>query len=56
MNTLNAKAQPVRNVMNSVKDSTTSTIQHGKETVDYLSKFLFIDLFISRFQMQQLQQ
>jgi len=33
MNTLNAKAQPVRNVMNSVKDSTTSTIQHGKETV-----------------------
>jgi len=33
MNTFNEKTGPVRNVMNSVKDTTTSTIQHGKETV-----------------------
>lgn len=35
VNTLNEKAEPVRNVMNSVKDTTTSTIQHGKETVNH---------------------
>jgi hypothetical protein len=33
VNTFNEKTEPVRNVMNSVKDTTTSTIQHGKETV-----------------------
>ncbi|CAF4327454.1 unnamed protein product, partial [Adineta steineri] len=33
MNSLNEKTEPVRNVMNTVKDTTTSTIQHGKETV-----------------------
>ncbi|CAF3947236.1 unnamed protein product [Rotaria magnacalcarata] len=33
MNTFNAKTKPVVNVMNSVKDTTTSTIQHGKDTV-----------------------
>jgi hypothetical protein len=33
VNTFNEKTEPVRNAMNSVKDSTTSTIQHGKETV-----------------------
>lgn len=33
VNTFNEKTEPVRNAMNSVKDTTTSTIQHGKETV-----------------------
>jgi hypothetical protein len=33
VNTFNEKTEPVRNVMNTVKDTTTSTIQHGKETV-----------------------
>jgi len=33
VNSFNEKTEPVRNVMNSVKDSTTSTIQQGKETV-----------------------
>jgi len=33
VNTFNEKTEPVRNVMSSVKDTTTSTIQHGKETV-----------------------
>ncbi|UJR10632.1 hypothetical protein I4U23_014829 [Adineta vaga] len=33
LDTLNEKTEPVRNAMNSVKDTTTSTIQHGKETV-----------------------
>ena len=33
VNSFNEKTEPVRNVMNSVKDTTTSTIQHGKETV-----------------------
>ena len=33
VNTFNEKTEPVRHVMNSVKGSTTSTIQHGKETV-----------------------
>ncbi|CAF1423556.1 unnamed protein product [Rotaria sordida] len=31
-NTFNEKIESVRHVMNSVKDTTTSTIQHGKET------------------------
>jgi len=33
VNTFNEKTGPVRNAINSVKDTTTSTIQHGKETV-----------------------
>jgi len=33
VNTFNEKTGPVRNVMNSVKDTTTSTIQQGKDTV-----------------------
>ncbi|CAF3391124.1 unnamed protein product [Rotaria sp. Silwood1] len=33
INALNEKTEPVRHIMNSVKDTTTSTIQHGKETV-----------------------
>ncbi|CAF5009592.1 unnamed protein product, partial [Rotaria socialis] len=33
MNTFHAKTKPVVNVMNSVKDTTTSTIQHGKDAV-----------------------
>ncbi|CAF0946587.1 unnamed protein product [Adineta ricciae] len=33
LNTLNEKTEPVRNAMTSVKETTTSTIQHGKETV-----------------------
>ncbi|CAF1002349.1 unnamed protein product [Rotaria sordida] len=33
INTLNEKTEPVRHMMNSVKDTTTSTIQHGKEAV-----------------------
>lgn len=33
LNTLNEKSEPVRHAMNSVKETTTSTIQHGKETV-----------------------
>ena len=33
LNTLNEKTEPVRHAMNSVKDTTTSKIQHGKETV-----------------------
>jgi hypothetical protein len=33
VNTFNEKTEPVRNAMNSVKDSTSSTIQQGKETV-----------------------
>jgi hypothetical protein len=33
MNTFNEKTEPVRNVINNVKDTTTLTIQQGKETV-----------------------
>ena len=33
LNTLNEKTEPVRHAMTSVKDTTTSTIQQGKETV-----------------------
>jgi len=33
VNTFNEKTEPVRNVMNSVKDTTTSTILQGKYTV-----------------------
>jgi hypothetical protein len=33
MNTFNKKTEPVRNVINTVKDTTSSTIQHGKEKV-----------------------
>ena len=33
LQSLNERAEPVRHVMTSVKDSTTSTIQQGKETV-----------------------
>jgi hypothetical protein len=33
MNTLNEKSEPVRHVINTVKGTTTSTIQHGKDTV-----------------------
>lgn len=37
VNTFNEKTEPVRHVMNSVKGSTTSTIQHGKETVSHVA-------------------
>ncbi len=33
MNTFNEKTEPVRNVINNVKDTTTLTIQQGKDTV-----------------------
>jgi len=42
VNTLNEKTEPVRNVMNSVKDTTTSTIQQGKDTVRKLISIIFI--------------
>lgn len=49
VNTFNEKTGPVRNVMNSVKDTTTSTIQHSKETVRiwisiilYIFNYLFV--------------
>ena len=35
INTLNEKTEPVRQVLNTVKDTTTSTIQHGKDTVSW---------------------
>lgn len=44
VNTFNEKTEPVRNVMNSVKDTTASTIQHGKETVRI---FILILLYFS---------
>ncbi|CAF1294254.1 unnamed protein product [Rotaria sordida] len=37
MNTFNEKIEPVRHVMNSVKDTTTSTMQHGKETIFHVA-------------------
>ncbi|CAF3939460.1 unnamed protein product [Rotaria sordida] len=37
MNTFNEKTESVRHVMNSVKDTTTSTIQHGTETVFHVA-------------------
>lgn len=37
LNTLNEKSEPVRHAMNSVKETTTSTIQHGKETVSHVA-------------------
>lgn len=33
IDSLNEKTEPVRHVINTVKDTTTTTIQHGKETV-----------------------
>lgn len=33
LNTFNEKTEPVRQAVNSVKDTTASTIQQGKETV-----------------------
>jgi hypothetical protein len=46
VNTINEKTEPVRNVMNSVKDTTTSTIQHGKETVRiFISIILYFTFF-----------
>lgn len=39
INTFNEKTKPAFNVMNSVKDTTTTTIQHGKDTV---RKFILI--------------
>lgn len=36
MNSLNEKTEPVRHVINTVKDTTTSTIQHGKEKVKFI--------------------
>ncbi|CAF1483304.1 unnamed protein product, partial [Rotaria sordida] len=37
MNTFNEKTESIRHVMNSVKDTTTSTIQRGKETVFHVA-------------------
>jgi hypothetical protein len=46
MNTFNEKTEPVRNVINTVKDTTTSTIQHGKETVNKnRNKAIFISIY-----------
>ncbi len=46
MNTFNEKTEPVRNVMNTVKDTTTSTIQHGKDTVrKFISMILYFIFF-----------
>jgi hypothetical protein len=44
VNTFNEKTEPVRHVMNTVKDTTTSTIQHGKNTVrkNLFPFFLFL--------------
>jgi hypothetical protein len=39
LNTFNEKTEPVRQVMNSVKDTTTSTIQHGRNTVMTIDRF-----------------
>jgi len=52
VNTFNEKTGPVRNAINSVKDTTTSTIQHGKETVrrKWISSFFYLR-FIFRFRM-----
>ncbi|CAF4089940.1 unnamed protein product, partial [Rotaria sordida] len=36
-NTFTEKIESVRHVMNSVKDTTTSTIQHGKETIFHVA-------------------
>jgi len=47
VNTFNEKTEPVRNVMNTVKDTTTSTIQHGKETVRKIHFNDFIYYFSS---------
>ena len=45
LNTLNEKSEPVRNAMTSVKETTTSTIQHGKQTViDCLYRFVSLPL------------
>ncbi len=45
MDTFNEKTEPVRNVVNSVKDTTTSTIQQGKEAVRTFILILFL-LFV----------
>lgn len=48
----NEKTEPVRNVINTVKDTTTTTIQHGKETVTEEEEKHFEcikDLFFFRF-------
>ncbi|CAF4243414.1 unnamed protein product, partial [Rotaria sordida] len=37
MNTFNEKTESIRHVMNSVKDTTTSTIQRDKETVFHVA-------------------
>ncbi len=47
MNTFNEKTEPVRNAMNSVKDSTSSTIQQGKDTVRNFPSIILILFFIS---------
>jgi hypothetical protein len=51
MNTFNEKTEPVRNVINTVKDTTTSTIQHGKETVNKKTKIRQFFISIYRFLM-----
>ncbi len=60
INTLNEKTEPVRNVINTVKNTTTSTIQHGKDTVRErkisISIFIFYRLKKKRFQMLPMQQ
>ena len=37
MNNINEKTESVRHAVASVKDTTTSTIQHGKETAEKLA-------------------
>jgi hypothetical protein len=41
MNTFNEKTEPVRNVINNVKDTTTLTIQQGKETVSNVADTVY---------------
>lgn len=49
INTLNEKVKPVRNVINTVKDTTTSTIQQGKDKVIKTNCFFFRLNFIVYF-------
>ena len=44
MNSLNEKTEPMRHVINIVKDTTTSTIQHGKDKVKSIHPMLIFTL------------
>jgi hypothetical protein len=49
MNTLNEKSEPVRHVINTVKGTTTSTIQHGKDTVKQTDISISVFIIIYRY-------